>query len=92
MLAQPHTGEVKIPVWTSPTDVLGTVKELLVNYFGVPESQLVTAGLGYADDPFVRGQDVDSNGNFVETEGAKNRCVVVLDAESEIALHQILRN
>ena len=69
----------------------GAVKDLLVNYFGVPESQLVTAGLGYADDPFVRGQDVDSNGNFVETEGAKNRRVVVLDAESDIA-RQILGN
>ena len=69
----------------------GAVKDLLVNYFGVPESQLFTAGLGYADDPFVRGQDVDSNGNFVETEGAKNRRVVVLDAESDIA-RQILGN
>jgi outer membrane protein OmpA-like peptidoglycan-associated protein len=32
----------------------GAVKDLLVNSFGVPESQLVTTGLGYADDPFVR--------------------------------------
>lgn len=67
------------------------VKDLLVSYFGVPESQLITVGLGYADDPFVRGRDIDSNGNFVETEGAKNRRVVVLDAESEIA-QQILGN
>ena len=61
------------------------VKDLLVNYFGVPESQLITIGLGYEDDPFVRGRDRDANGNFVETEAAKNRRVVVLDAESEIA-------
>lgn len=67
------------------------VKDLLVNYFGVPESQLITVGLGYEADPFVRGRDVDSNGNFVETEGAKNRRVVVLDAESDIA-RQILGN
>ncbi len=67
------------------------VKDLLVNYFGVPESQLISAGLGYADDPFVRGQDVTSSGDFIETEGAKNRRVIVLDAESEIAV-QILGN
>lgn len=67
------------------------VKGLLVSYLGVPESQLITVGLGYEADPFVRGRDVDSNGNFVETEGAKNRRVVVLDAESDIA-RQILGN
>ena len=52
---------------------------------------MITVGLGYEADPFVRGRDVDSNGNFVETEGAKNRRVVVLDAESDIA-RQILGN
>ncbi|MBO4289947.1 MAG: OmpA family protein [Lachnospiraceae bacterium] len=58
------------------------VKEMLVTEFGVPEEQLITAGLGYEDDPFVRGQDWDANGRFVETEAAKNRRVVVLSAES----------
>jgi len=67
------------------------VKDLLVNHFGVSEAQLITVGLGYENDPFVRGRDVDSNGNFVESEGAKNRRVVVLDAESETA-QQILGN
>ena len=67
------------------------VKNLLVNDFGVPESQLITKGLGYADDPFVRGRDVDADGNFIESEGAKNRRVVVLNAESETA-KQILGN
>lgn len=67
------------------------VKELLVNGFGVPASQLITVGLGYEDDPFVRGRDIDANGRFVETEGAKNRRVIVLDAESDIA-RQILGN
>lgn len=61
------------------------VKELLVSEFGVPESQLLTVGLGYENDPFVRGKDRDANGNFVETEGAKNRRVVVLDAADPIA-------
>ena len=65
------------------------VKNLLVSAFGVPESQLQTIGLGYADDPFVRGKDRipegDVNGRFVESEGAKNRRVVVMDAESDIA-------
>ncbi len=61
------------------------VKELLVSAFGVPEEQLLTVGLGYEDDPFVRGKDRDANGNFVETEGAKNRRVVVMDANDETA-------
>lgn len=58
------------------------VKNLLVQEFGVPEDQLITIGLGYADDPFVRGRDLDSAGRQIETEAAKNRRVVVLDADS----------
>ena len=65
------------------------VKNMLVNEFGVPESQLITVGLGYELDPFVRGRDHDEAGNFVETEAAKNRRVVVLDAESDMG-RQIL--
>lgn len=65
------------------------VKNLLVSAFGVPASQLQTAGLGYEKDPFTRGQDIDVNGNFVESEAAKNRRVVVLDANDPIA-QQIL--
>lgn len=61
------------------------VKGLLVSAFGVPEDQLETIGLGYAADPFVRGQDIDANGRFVETEAAKNRRVVVMDASDPIA-------
>ena len=61
------------------------VKDLLVKSFGVPESQLLTIGLGYEADPFVRGNDRDANGNFVETEGAKNRRVIVMDADDPIA-------
>ena len=65
------------------------VKKVLVETFGVPEEQLLTIGLGYAADPFERGRDRDPvgdpSGRFIETEGAKNRRVVVLDAESEIA-------
>ncbi|MBQ7064120.1 MAG: OmpA family protein, partial [Firmicutes bacterium] len=65
------------------------VKRLLVEHFGVPETQLITIGLGYEDDPFVRGIDINSEGKFVETEGAKNRRVIVLDAQSDIG-RQIL--
>lgn len=61
------------------------VKGLLVSAFGVPEDQLKTIGLGYAADPFVRGQDIDAKGRFVETEAAKNRRVVVMDANDPIA-------
>ena len=61
------------------------VKDLLTEAFDVPASQLLTIGLGYEADPFVRGQDRDANGKFVESEGAKNRRVIVLDAEDPIA-------
>lgn len=61
------------------------VKNLLVSAYGVPESQIRTIGLGFEADPFVRGKDRDTNGNFVETEGAKNRRVVVLDIDDPIA-------
>ncbi len=65
------------------------VKNLLVSAYKVPASQLKTVGLGFEDDPFERGQDRDSSGNFVESEGRKNRRVVVMDAKDEIA-QQIL--
>ena len=61
------------------------VKNLLIQSFGVPETQLRTIGLGFEADPFVRGNDRDANGKFVETEGAKNRRVVVLDVNDPIA-------
>lgn len=61
------------------------VKNLLVSTFGVPENQLTTIGLGFEADPFVRGQDRDANGKFVESEGAKNRRVIVMDANDPIA-------
>ena len=61
------------------------VKNLLVSSFGVSEDQLMTIGLGFAADPFVRGQDRDANGNFVESEAAKNRRVIVIDANDPIA-------
>ena len=67
------------------------VKNMLVNTFGVPEDQLLTVGLGYEDDPFERGRDVDSSGKFVPTEAAKNRRVIVMDAETDIA-KQVLGN
>lgn len=68
------------------------VKNLLIKEYKVPESQLKVAGLGYADDPFERGKDIDENGNFVESEGRKNRRVVVLDAEDPIAVKILKKN
>lgn len=61
------------------------VKNLLVTVYQVPESQLKTVGLGFEADPFERGRDRDANGNFVESEGRKNRRVVVLDTEDPVA-------
>ena len=61
------------------------VKQLLVTVYKVPESQIKTVGLGFEADPFERGKDRDANGNFVESEGRKNRRVVVLDTEDPVA-------
>ena len=61
------------------------VKDLLVNTYKVPESQIKTVGLGYEADPFERGADRDANGNFVESEAKKNRRVVILDVDDPIA-------
>lgn len=66
------------------------VKNLLVNTYKVPDSQLQTVGLGYEADPFERGADVNSNGDFVESEGKKNRRVIILDVDDPIA-QEILR-
>ncbi len=69
------------------------VKDLLVSEYNVPESQIQTIGLGYEADPFERAQDReipgDINSNFIETEGAKNRRVVIMDIDDPIA-QQIL--
>lgn len=63
----------------------GAVKDLLVRQYGVPDKQLLTIGLGFEKDPFPRGKDVDKNGHFVESEGAKNRRVFVIDADDPVA-------
>ncbi len=69
----PRSGEVKIIAIFDTEDTAGY------------EGQHLTFGLGYEADPFVRGQDRDANGKFVESEGAKNRRVIVMDAEDLIA-------
>lgn len=72
------------------------VKNLLVKEFGVPESQIETIGLGYEADPFERGQDREVEGDltskFVESEGKKNRRVVIMDIDSEIAQEILATN
>lgn len=67
------------------------VKDVLVNAFGVVDNQIVTIGLGYEKDPFERSPDIDSQGNFVESEGRKNRRVMVLDFDSDMA-QEIVNN
>ncbi len=65
------------------------VKQMLVDKFNVPESQLLVKGLGYADDPFERGVDRnpagDPKGTWIDSEAPRNRRVIVMDAESDIA-------
>ncbi|MCD8016556.1 MAG: OmpA family protein [Oscillospiraceae bacterium] len=72
------------------------VKNLLVEEFGVPESQIQTIGLGYEADPFERGQDREVAGDitskFIESEGKKNRRVVIMDIDSEIAQEILASN
>ncbi len=72
------------------------VKNLLVAEYGVPESQIQTIGLGYAADPFERGQDREIAGDitskFIESEGAKNRRVVIMDVDSAIAQEILAAN
>lgn len=67
------------------------VKKLLTETYQVPESQIQVVGLGYENDPFERGKDRDANGNFVESEGKKNRRVVILDVDDPIA-QELLKN
>lgn len=72
------------------------VKNLLVEEFGVPESQIETIGLGYEADPFERGQDREVEGDitskFIESEAKKNRRVVIMDIDSEIAQEILAAN
>ena len=67
------------------------VKNVLVKIYKVPEAQIRTVGLGFEADPFERGKDRDSNGKFIESEGKKNRRVVILDASDTVA-KSILNN
>ncbi|MCD8123979.1 MAG: OmpA family protein [Lachnospiraceae bacterium] len=72
------------------------VKNLLVEEFGVPESQIETIGLGYEADPFERGQDREVEGDitskFIESEAKKNRRVVIMDIDSDIAQEILAAN
>ncbi len=72
------------------------VKNLLVAEYGVPESQIQTIGLGYVADPFERGQDREIAGDitskFIESEGAKNRRVVIMDVDSVVAQEILAAN
>jgi len=63
-------------------DRAGAVRGTLVS-MGVPESQLLTRGLGY-DDPW-HIPDRDSGGRMVEKLASQNRKVVLMDAGSPAA-------
>ena len=63
-------------------DRVGAVRGTLVS-MGVPESQLLTRGLGY-DDPW-HIPDRDSGGRMVEKLASQNRKVVLMDADNPAA-------
>jgi outer membrane protein OmpA-like peptidoglycan-associated protein len=62
-----------------------SVRQLLIDEFAVDSKQLITVGLGFDHDPFDRALDLDTNGHLIEKEAAKNRRVIVLDANDKIA-------
>ncbi len=63
------------------------VSDLLINSLQVSADQLITVGLNYEEDGewFTRAADIAADGSFVETEGAKNRRVIILDSNDETA-------
>ena len=58
------------------------IKQILVEQ-GIAEERISTYGLGY-ENPFYKN-DVDENGKLVEELAKANRCIVLLDADSELA-------
>lgn len=60
-----------------------TVKRTLVK-LGVNENQIVTIGLGFANDPW-HYDDIDTNGHMIESQAIKNRRIVIIDRNSSMA-------
>lgn len=58
-------------------------KKVLVEY-GVSPEQLITVGLGYKPNP-LRVQDVDGNGNLIESQAKINRAVYFISHDSSLA-------
>lgn len=68
-----------IPLSQNRSDV---IKKILVGQ-GISEDRISTYGLGY-ENPFYKN-DIDENGKLVEEIAKANRCIVLLDADSELA-------
>lgn len=60
-----------------------TVKQILISE-GIPADQILIKGLGYEGHPFSV-VDTDESGNFIEEQGKKNRNVILMSADSELA-------
>lgn len=57
------------------------LRDLFVE-MGVPSEQMKTAGAGYSDPNFYT-DDNDANGNLIESLAKMNRCVYVLNADTD---------
>lgn len=60
------------------------VKDTLIEDLHVNPNQLSTFGAGQNSTPF-RVDDLDSNGNLIESEAAKNRAVFIVNSDSAAA-------
>lgn len=60
-----------------------TVKKILVDS-GINEDRIIVIGMGY-DNPFYVN-DQDQNGELIESIAKENRCIVLLDSSSDMAL------
>lgn len=60
------------------------VKNTLIEELHVNPNQLSTYGAGQSSTPF-RVNDLDNNGNLIESEAAKNRAVYIINSDSAVA-------
>lgn len=60
------------------------VKNTLIEELHVNPNQLLTYGAGQSSTPF-RVDDLDNNGNLIESEAAKNRAVYIVNSDSAVA-------
>lgn len=60
------------------------VKDTLIEELHVNPNQVSTFGAGQSPTPF-RVDDLDNNGNLIESEAAKNRAVYIVNSDSAVA-------